>query len=419
MKVLARGKAPTLRRGFFAAAIPKPGKLLTSLSGYRSVALVEPSLKALTRAMRGSLIRALDQVAPPGMSGGRKGQPMSIAAMTVQTHIAKLRKLRQSGAVIFIDGVAAFYSTAREYLFGPDTDHGLVMWVESLPIKTCLKERVIMILQGPTLLERLNVAKSIREMLKTTFATSWFTSLMESDTVFQTHQGTIPGSPVADILFQIVMTVAMDSMIEALEDAGLRVALPAQGGLQAIPGPLPSWLDDLAILVESKEARALVEDVSRATVIAHDSLHMIGVAMNFQKGKTEAVLHFSGTGANGERHRLLVENDALIEVPLEHGVVQLRCVSSYVHLGTVANNSANHVEDVRRRRQLSEACFVPFYKRILFNPWLDSDEKVRLLQSLVLNKFCHGAGIWRLRAKAAQREYNSAYMSFVRRAVRP
>ena len=240
--------------------------------------------------------------------------------------------------------------------------------------------------------------------------------------VFCTQDGTIPGSPLADLLFQVVMTVALDSILENLESAGLNVCMPLPHELTSptrVGCPVPTWLDDAAILLESESALKLVGDVASAAAIASEGLQLIGIKMNFQEGKSEAILQFAGPGSKEAKHEALVENRGLIPVNLGDGVVQLRCVQSYVHLGTTASAEPTHIKDVKRRRQITEAVFGPLHRRLLFNPWLWPVEKTRLLQTLILNKFCHGAGLWRLHTKTAMATFKAAYMSFVRRSVRP
>ena len=63
--------------------------------------------------------------------------------------------------------------------------------------------------------------------------------------------------------------------------------------------------------------------------------------------------------------------------------------------------------------------FRPLYKKLLFNKWLTPIEKTRLFQVIILNKLCHGAGLWRLHTKRAMATFRAAYMTFVRRAARP
>ena len=117
-KMLARKSAAILWRGCLVTTVPKPNKPQHALSGHRSIALQEPASKALAKAMRGAISRALDQVAPLGMAGGRKGKPMAIPAITVQAHLGKLIRLRRTGAVLFLDGANAFYAVSRAFFPG-------------------------------------------------------------------------------------------------------------------------------------------------------------------------------------------------------------------------------------------------------------------------------------------------------------
>ena len=276
--------------------------------------------------MRGAISAALDMAAPSGMSGGRKKRPMSISAMTVQSHLAKLKRHQQSGGALFIDGANAFYSAARCFLFKTQDGQGLTDWVNQLPIRACLKERLMLLMMGPTLLDRLGVAASIKDMLSSTFTATWFSVVLDSPQVFRTQEGTIPGSPLADLLFQVIMTVALDATI-ALEDAGLRVCVPVprvDGAWDSVASPLPTWLDDAAILLESSSAGQLTEDTANAATIAFGGLQMISIDMNFQAGKSEAVLHFAGQGSKHARHQLLVEDGGLVRVKTGTSFVQLR-----------------------------------------------------------------------------------------------
>ena len=162
LKILARGRAPVLWRGCLVTNVPKPGKPQHLLSGHRSIALQEPASKALAKSMRSSIARALDTVAPPGMSGGRKNKPISIPAMTVQAHLAKLKRLNRSGGILFIDGTNAFYSAARAFLFKAPDEQGLNEWVQQLPIRTSMKERLVLLFAGPTMLEHVGTVGSGR-----------------------------------------------------------------------------------------------------------------------------------------------------------------------------------------------------------------------------------------------------------------
>ena len=119
--------------------MPKPDKPQNALSGYRSIALQEPASKALAKAMRGAIARALDKVAPDGVAGGRKHRPMVIPAITVQAHLAKLRRLSKPGAVLFLDGANALYSASRAFLFKLRSQPDVSAWIGELPIRPDMK----------------------------------------------------------------------------------------------------------------------------------------------------------------------------------------------------------------------------------------------------------------------------------------
>ena len=354
---------------------------------------------------------------------GRRAQrdPIrSSPSMTVQAHLAKLRKLNRPGAVFFLDGISAFYAASREFLFWSSHPAAVNDWIQSLPVRACLKERLFLLMQGPALLERLGVLTSIRELLQSQFTPTWFAIVLEHARVFQSQAGTIPGSPVADILFQFIAHVALDAILATLEDSGLSVKLMTVNGnsIERAATPLPTWLDDVAVLIESTSASNVTSEVAQATAIAFESFQMIGVDLNFQPGKSEAIVHFAGQGAKAARHKTMMD-DATIPVAIGDSVISLRCVRSYIHLGTAASLSSARIDDIQRRQRLIEAIFKPLSNRLLFNPSLLAREKTRLLQTMVLNKFCHGAGTWMLHTQASYKAFRAAYMGFVRRAVRP
>ena len=79
-----------------------------------------------------------------------------------------------SGAVFFLAGVSAFYAAARRFLFGNRGDGDVNGWINSLPTGGGLLEKLVLLLKGPTQLEGMQVAQSIREASRSTFTAIWF-----------------------------------------------------------------------------------------------------------------------------------------------------------------------------------------------------------------------------------------------------
>ena len=142
LKMLSRDQAPVIWSGSLIAPVPKPGKPLCELQGFRSVALQEAPMKAFAKAIRQDVINAVEKAAPDGLSGGRRGHPTATTSIAVQAHLAKLQRCHLSGGILFLDGVSAFYSVNRQLLFPAQDSGELHSWVDSLQVDAGLKAQM-------------------------------------------------------------------------------------------------------------------------------------------------------------------------------------------------------------------------------------------------------------------------------------
>ena len=392
MKALGRGQLPTLWTGLKAHPIPKPAKPADRVEGYRSIALAEPAAKAVTKATRGVLVQAFEAVTLPTMGGARPGFPAEIPATAVQAHLAMLRRTHRPGAAIFIDGVAAFYSVNREHLFSGDAD-ALRDYVQSLPLDPEVRLRISNAIAGQGALERAALPPAVVRLLRIAFCNTWFTVDPGSEQIYHTAKGTIPGSPLADLLFQFVAGTSLKCLKEHLDDIGVSAVVSVEGAeVRAAP---QSWLDDVALLLTSTDAAHLPHDIAAAMRLIGQYMAILGIEVNFAAGKTETVIGWYGKRSTAARHQTMVHEGGVISVDLPGGVChKLRCVDDYVHLGNLRGYHASAVDDLARREQMTRDVFRPFKRRILSNAHLSLGEKQTLLAGMILAKFTHGTGTW-------------------------
>ena len=78
LRQMLRADAPLEWTGGQVAIVPKPGKPATSVEGWRSILLLDPAHKAVARAVRPTLLTALDKVAYGAQCGGRCGMPLEL-----------------------------------------------------------------------------------------------------------------------------------------------------------------------------------------------------------------------------------------------------------------------------------------------------------------------------------------------------
>ena len=102
--------------------IPKQLDDLEHASSWRSIALAESVAKVSGKALRGQLGVSLKGFAERGQGGALRGSGITIPAQYVRSYLGYLNSKRKTGAVVFADGRAAYYSIVREWLHGKDAD---------------------------------------------------------------------------------------------------------------------------------------------------------------------------------------------------------------------------------------------------------------------------------------------------------
>ena len=145
-----------------------------------------------------------------------------------------------------------------------------------------------------------------------------------------------------------------------------------------------------------------------------------GVLLNFDQGKTEALVLFNGKDSLSMRRAHLTQDEPTVEVVLCCGdTIKLRLVRQYEHLGGRVVHTGSCLPDVKKRARLAEGTFQQLASTLLRNSVLEQGEKVHLLSGLVINKLFFGAGLWSLETNAEERALHAAAMSFYRRSLRP
>ena len=304
LKQLMRGEIPIAFLRSQICPIPKPGKNPTSVEGWRSIALQEIPHKAACTTMRRFLLQALDRLALLLQLGGRPGGPMTVPALHVVAHLRRMRQLRHSAGILYIDGVQAFYSAIREIVTGADaTEAGaarIINIIEEMHTDELVREDLFKLLCGPSILAQADTPSFVHDFLRTGFHGSHFCIGKENDGVYLTQAGTIPGSPLADIVFQLALVRFHHNLQCRLREQDLLVTIesfPASRARDAIvvsEASTSTWVDDLAIVVSSPTAAGLVPKLARVATVVEQSLRSTGVHVNYSPGKTAAMCFFPG-----------------------------------------------------------------------------------------------------------------------------
>ena len=421
LKGLAFHKLPILWKGSQCVAIPKPNKAPGSVAAWRSIALYDTAAKGIGKALRMELAGCLRKVILPGQNGSLPGDNLMIPSHCIQAYIAAAAKLGKSGAVLFLDGRAAYYSVIRQVLFDdvPDNDVTfLELLFRRLQFTDTQQAALLASLNGPGIFTQAGVPTALQHFLQTSLHGTWFTMGhgCGAQPLRCTRSGTVPGTPLADMLYAFVQSNFQRNVQEDLQTAGLTVTF-SQNGQTA---PMPTWADDVSIMLPFCTADQVAARLCLVAAAAEHHSRASGVEVNFDKGKTEALCFFRGPNSRLTRRQLLQGDHPSVPLALRNGrTVDLRLVDSYVHLGSVVSYSASPTADAKAKAQSAAHPFDRLRKTLLRNPELTTPEKVELVRSLIVAKLTYGASLWTPRSTAESHACPHALAKFWRFAFRP
>ena len=355
----------------------------------------------------------------PGQGGSLPGYPLQVPIMQVKGYLRNLKSEHKNGGMVFLDGRAAFYSTIRQYFTGRECQED----TEQLHRFACMlfedeedRNNFLAVALGPSLLETAEVPLPVRRMVAASMQRTWFSTGPDHQHIFRTQTGTMPGAPLADLLFQYTFTAFLTKMQEQLAQGGLGVIPVTKTGT---PAPTPSWMDDVALPVAADNAETLIPNAFQVMETAARCLKDVGIQLNMARGKTEMVMMFKGKSSRMIRKQWMCERNALCEVRMPQGHCEAVHISpTYLHLGAMAAWDATDLEDMKYRRALAREAFRA-YRKILYNDCLSVKERLDLMNSLVLARFMYAAGTWEHSRKQDTDFYHATIMEFYRRVFRP
>jgi hypothetical protein len=155
------------------------------------------------------------------------------------------------------------------------------------------------------------------------------------------------------------------------------------------------WSDDFAIPIATPTADALVEGVIELTKHIHGLFAARGFTVNFEAGKTSAVLTFVGPKAPKMRKAHLLTAKPGVEIELSEGCqIWLHFSMKYKHLGTFFSSSHSFEPELCQRIGTAKSTFQQLYRPVLGNRHYPLQLRLRFFKALVCSKLFFGLGAW-------------------------
>lgn len=386
LKAFVQGAEPLQWKGGKMHVIPKKTNVLRA-DAMRGIMLLTSCGKLYHALLRKMLLGWTTSMKVPAQMGGFQGQQTSFATHLLRTYCSLATDAKMSVGVLFFDVQAAFHNMLREHAFGGSTLPSRLCEVlsaaglETSQLCTDIASHSARFGTMPNVL--------LQRAVRDAHSSTWYI-VGGHQGCHQTHRGSRPGSPLADIAYNITMTNILTDILPFLHQCGPMNAAAAH---LPVRSPLVTWVDDLAIPVPVLHATQLDGQLIAVLEEVRRVMKSYGLRLNMQAGKTELVCQYHGKDAVACRHKRFVEHAGRLTLP---DGVSLHVVSRYQHLGTMFSQSMNLGSEIDGRVGKAVAAFRQMSKSIFHNKKLAPALRLQLLESLVLSILFYGSGTWPL-----------------------
>ena len=391
-------------------------------SGYRGILLSNVYGKITHAWARSRLLPTLQKRKTIGQLGGLPSQQTVTGVQVVRLHGQIAHQLHLSSATLFIDLKAAFHHMLRELVFS--TSNAMLREVLSvfLDDRDFDIDQIFEKLDTLCKAEVSDIPPGLRRFLHDIHHHTWF-ELADSfasapgsaRTCTHTRRGTRPGSPLADIGFNLMMT----SLLKDIHSALLSFEAYEEGSraMGTFTPPI-AWMDDVAISLATVHASQLTPLIQDTVASVHEVFRQRGLTLNLDKGKTEIIVMFRGPGANPCRTLLFdVESQPSIVVATPTHILSLSVKASYKHLGVRFEMSLDYEKEVKSRIAAARQAFAAMRKQIFLNKAIPVQCRLTLFSSLILSRLFYGCAVWAELSLATVRMIEATLVSFYRRIL--
>ena len=319
LKTSSLASEPVQWQGGRHAKFYKGTGLVADKSNSRVIVCSDVCGKSLQSVVRLKSIDAAADFYGVSQFGDKRGGGVDFASHAVKSFQDYAEYKTKSSALFFVDVLKAYYSALRELIlqYAP-YDDAIPFAVRSLGLPDDIVGLVIEECRKPPALRQARVPDHAVLQLSAPYSASWFT-VEDDPRLWHTHKGTKPGTPCADLIFNLLEARVTKALHDELAQQGLVefvawsgdnnyfLAPPTQDADQvAIPDV--TFADDSVLMVMSPYAVELVPRLISVANVATAVYAKHGLILNMKKHKSAAILRFRGQGAQAAHKALHLQH---------------------------------------------------------------------------------------------------------------
>ena len=360
---------------------------VTSAAGMRGVMLLDTLAKLYHALLRHRLLPWATNHRTATQFGGYKGQQTIFATLMLRCFANYVSSQCMSMAIIFVDVRSAFHCLLRQHAFGTSENLPSAL-VDALVREGLDIEHILQ--QIPLIAADFRDAPSaVARVMRDAHQDTWFTC-PGSQQCFATTRGSRPGSPIADLAYNVMMSSLLRQLQARID--GISTLQEASAILQC-QAPLLAWVDDVALPLPCRHAGQVDPLLQQVLTMMHEVFASYGLRLNCSAGKTEAIVHYRGKQAPALRKERFLDGYGKLSVP---GYEELRIVAQYTHLGIVVAQNFDLSADLNFKLGKATSAFRSMSRTIFHNRRWSIELRLKLFDTLILPIIFYGSGSWPL-----------------------
>ncbi len=399
---------------------------------HRGLLLGDHSGKVFTSMLKESLDDPYLETVPNSQCGCTKGKGTSFVSHTSRSFLAYCRQANLSAFILFLDLAKAFDFVIREYVMGvpQQCNKAAPLSIDEAVAALGLdindaQELADEIRQHASYLHMCNADPKVAMLVNALHSGTWF-RIGDLSQVILVSKGSRQGCKLGSLIFNFIYARALKYLQARLVEKDVLLKLPFRArGTPWHHNALPdeghavdhivfdtTYVDDEAILLAAPSPAELDKRVGIMLEELVATFSRFKLTINWDKGKTEALLVYRGDGAG--QHLRALYHDGLPWFLTPDGC-KLHVVHEYKHVGSLVAQSENLASEAQARADSALRAWYKTAARVFGSRHLPEQVKLSLADSLIFSRLYLAVETWAPEAPGPLRTLEAVQTRVLRR----
>ena len=347
-------------------------------------------------AKRSKVEEGLTRASTSLQGGAKRGLGPTAHLLRVRVRQANAKEHKRAFIVVTMDIESAFYRAIRQLLIssesGNDRYDFLARAFQLFGLDPGQIDMFNDALEQESIMDQTGICKPVQRIIQSSFQGSW-RKLQQSDKCLHTAAGSKPGSPLADVLFSLIMWKFLKGVSQAFSE-------DAQTDASTL-----TWIDDVACTCETSAEEA-GQRAAHMLQVLHDQATRLALKPSLKRGKTEAMICMRGPHSREVKRHLEAEG-AVIHFNTREGPKVVERMEECGYLRAILDGRGSLMPEIRQATALAFGAVRPMARKVLQQRAIRQEIRKSIVQALAISKATYSCGTWGHLRDAEERQWTT------------